>query len=165
MKCTVCNKNEATVFYREMINGKERKYALCHNCASKKENEFGAYTADLFKKGLFDNFFAAPTVAAKKQEEKRCNLCASTFKDLQRSGRVGCPVCYTTFERELSNTVTRLHGDSVHKGITPQRYVKEETIDDKISALEKDLRVAISEEEYEKAAMIRDKLREMKGKE
>ena len=39
MKCEKCQKNEATVFYRENINGKEAKYHLCPKCASELEKE------------------------------------------------------------------------------------------------------------------------------
>lgn len=161
MKCTLCNNNEATVFYREIINGNEKKYALCPDCAAKKE--MGAYTMGFFEKSILDNFFAPVSHTATKHEEKRCNLCAATFNDLQKMGKVGCPVCYTTFERELSQTIARLHGDSIHKGITPEKLKKEESREDKLSKLEKDLRVAISEEKYEDAAILRDKIREMKG--
>ncbi len=163
MKCTLCNKNEATIYYREIINGTEKKYALCPDCAAKKE--MGAYTGGFFEKSIFDNFFASPSPMVKKQEEKRCNLCASTFKELQRSGKVGCPVCYSTFESELAPTLNRLYGNAVHKGLCPERLKKEETVEDKLSALEKELRVAISEEKYEEAAILRDKIREMKSTE
>ena len=161
MKCTLCNKNDASVFYREIINGNEKKYALCPDCAAKKE--MGVYGTSLFEKSLFDNFFAMPAHNGKKQEEKRCSLCASTFKDLQKMGKAGCPVCYETFERELSQTLGRLHGDSTHKGMIPERLKTCETPEDKLSQLEKELRVAISEENYEEAAILRDRIREMKG--
>lgn len=163
MKCTLCNKNEATVFYREIINGNEKKYALCPECAAKKD--MGAYAGGFFEKSIFDNFFPMAAHTEKRQEEKRCNLCACTFRDIQKMGKVGCPVCYDTFERELSRTVARLHGDSTHKGMTPEKLIKEESREDKLSELEKELRVAVSEEKYEDAAILRDKIREMKGME
>ena len=37
MLCEKCKKNEASVFYRENINGKERKYSLCPECAAELE--------------------------------------------------------------------------------------------------------------------------------
>ena len=33
MLCERCKKNNATVFYRESINGKERSLSLCEKCA------------------------------------------------------------------------------------------------------------------------------------
>ena len=39
MLCEKCSKNEATVFYREIVNGKEKKYSLCSDCAAKLEKE------------------------------------------------------------------------------------------------------------------------------
>jgi len=34
MICDKCKKNTAQVYYTENINGKETKYALCHECAA-----------------------------------------------------------------------------------------------------------------------------------
>ena len=164
MKCTMCNQNEATVFYREIVNGKESRYALCKVCAAKKESSKKTIFSDKgFEKGLFDTFFAPTSSRGKRQEEKRCHLCASTFKDLQRMGKVGCPVCYSAFEEELAPTLNRLHKSAVHVGKRPEGMRTEATPKDEISVLEQKLRVAVSEEKYEDAAVIRDKIRELKA--
>ena len=50
MLCEKCKKNEASVFYRENINGKERKYSLCPECAAELEkNEDGVVFTLLHK--------------------------------------------------------------------------------------------------------------------
>ena len=37
MLCDKCGKNNAEVFYKENINGKETKYSLCHECGENGE--------------------------------------------------------------------------------------------------------------------------------
>ena len=167
MKCNECNKNEATVFYREIVNGKETKYALCHECAKKKEMMSAKSLFELsdpFDTGIFDSFFAPSGYGQKRQEEKRCTLCGSTFRELKKIGRVGCTKCYEVFERELYPTVTRLHGNVKHSGRVPRTEKKESALDEAAS-LERQLKAAILDEKYEEAAVIRDKIRSLKNKE
>ena len=42
MKCEKCGKNEATMYYKETVNGVTREMHLCPECA-KKENLGGAF--------------------------------------------------------------------------------------------------------------------------
>ena len=42
MKCEKCGKNEATMYYKETINGVTREMHLCPECAQ-KENLGGAF--------------------------------------------------------------------------------------------------------------------------
>lgn len=167
MKCTECNKNEATVFYREIINGKETKYALCNQCAKRKEAESTNMLfqlSDPFEGGIFESFFAPVRQGQRRSEEKRCTLCGSTFRELKKLGRVGCTKCYEVFRAELSPTVTRLHGNVKHSGRAPKAMKRELTAKERIDELEKKLRGAILEEKYEEAAVIRDELRALKEK-
>ena len=42
MKCEKCGKNEATMYYKETVNGVTRELHLCPECAQ-KENLGGAF--------------------------------------------------------------------------------------------------------------------------
>ena len=42
MKCEKCGKNEATMYYKETVNGVTREMHLCPECAQ-KENLGGAF--------------------------------------------------------------------------------------------------------------------------
>lgn len=164
MKCTRCNAKEATVFYREIINGKETKYALCSECASKMEKENGSFFADSLSSNLLGSLFSgvAPKIQPKKAE-KKCSLCGATFRQLAESGKVGCPTCYTSFREELAPTLKRLHGAAVHRGRAPRKFQAKRTAMEKIAELESALKKAIESEEYEEAAKLRDQIRDLRA--
>lgn len=179
MLCERCKKNEATVFYRESVNGKERSLSLCAECAkeaNKKgeiEDVFGH--ENFFWSGFFDDSFSEADKlfgslfgmrelpGRTKEKVKKCPLCGSTFSDLMNSGKAGCPECYKTFSEELTPTVSRIHGTTSHVGGAPSAFRKDRELKEKIKNLEAELKAAVKDEEYEKAAKIRDELRAVRG--
>ena len=52
MLCQVCNKNQANIHYRTMVNGIIKEIYLCSKCASEK-----TFTSHHSKGGGFMNFF------------------------------------------------------------------------------------------------------------
>ncbi len=164
MKCTRCNAKEATVFYREIVNGKETKYALCSDCAAAMEKESGSLFADPFGGNLLGSLFSdIPQKIQPRKEEKKCTLCGATFRQLAENGKVGCPACYTSFREELAPTLKRLHGTAVHRGRVPKKFQAKRTAMEKLASLERDLKKAIETEAYEEAAKLRDEIRALRG--
>ena len=67
MLCQNCNKNEATTYYKETINGQTRELHLCPECAAKLTGSapsFGSMFSDPFFSNPFGSFFAEPFGAA-----------------------------------------------------------------------------------------------------
>ncbi len=167
MKCTKCKKNEATVYYREIINGKETSWALCPDCAAAKEKENGASLfsdmTDIFGGGLLGGLFRGSHTESPAREEKKCTLCGATFRQLCEEGKAGCPACYLEFREEFAPTLSRLHGSAAHRGRVPEKLRAEKSREEKIAGLEKELKEAIAAEKFEDAVVLRDKLREMRA--
>lgn len=167
MLCEKCGKNEATVMYKESINGKKSSYALCSECASQMgvfENA-KKFASDPFENmnSLFGTLFGlSPYKNHSTVEEKKCGLCGATFRELAADGMVGCPNCYREFSDELSTTIAKIHGSSHHTGSAPSEFAANREKKREIANTEKALKEAIAAEEYEKAAQLRDKLRELK---
>lgn len=162
MLCSKCKKSPASFFYTQNINGVQTSIALCEHCAA--NSTFSSIPVS----PLFESFFSN---SAKNSEhvnsnEKRCSLCALTFNDILASGKVGCPECYNVFSEELSNTITSIHGNASHHGLVPQ-YLAPNTESAKALSekelLRNELNKAIQSENYEAAAIIRDKLKAMEG--
>ena len=130
MLCQKCKKNEATVYYKENINGHVTEYNLCPECAAELEKNgvfhLDSRAEDLFGERMFDfsplisGFFGGALGAGKT--EKRCPVCGSTFADIAKTGHIGCPECYNVFEKELSSTVNQLHGAAKPTGRSPKRF-------------------------------------------
>ncbi|MFH1753180.1 MAG: UvrB/UvrC motif-containing protein [Candidatus Omnitrophota bacterium] len=173
MMCDVCGKIDATVHLTEIIDNKITKLHLCEECARKKgaemEEHFGL--SDLLA-GLAD--FESKAVP-KKEAKTKCPKCGMVYDDFKKAGRLGCSECYTVFSDSLAPLIKRIHGSVEHYGkspmsstesrVLPKKDLKKKKKTDKAEDLKERLQHAIKSEEFEEAARIRDKIREMEKKE
>ena len=172
MLCTKCGKNNAEIYYKQTINGHTEEYALCSECAEKlkKEGKIGYMSPLTFKGfgdfgygGLFgDNLFGLPVVkkTGKAATVKKCTLCSSTFDDIARRGRAGCAECYKVFGDELTPSIEKIHGKGVYAGKKPSKInLKRDGKADELMQLKAELEAAIKAQEFENAAVLRDKIR------
>lgn len=173
MLCERCKKNEATYYYHENVNGTEKTYHLCRDCKEEMERNgelgdvdlnmnsmFDAFFADPFKGSLFGSLFA-PGRNQIASGEKKCS-CGMTLRGLSSGGMVGCPECYKTFERELAGTIRNVQGRNAHTGRVPAKFREKLGVKQKIEALEKERLEAVKNENYERAAEIRDELKKLR---
>lgn len=173
MLCEKCKKRAATVFYNENINGKTRSYSLCGECAAKLREKgelqditsmIGSF-ADPFSKlhdDFFGGFFGIPARIS-STDTKKCPECGTTFREIADGGKVGCPTCYTTFGEELSDLIRSVHGTTAHTGRVPSRHRAKQERTEKLNALREELKAAIGNEEYEKAASLRDEIHKLEA--
>ena len=173
MLCQKCKKNNATIHYRENINGKVTEYSLCADCAAELERDgvikFENPFSDFMRDGIFDfssmlpSFFTSLNHALGSGESKRCPVCGSTFSDIARTGHIGCPQCYETFADELAATVNQLHGTSKPQGRIPKRFGEKQNREAEINSLKEEQKKAIEAQEFEKAAELRDKIKALEA--
>ena len=173
MLCEKCKKRTATVFYNENINGKVRSYSLCGECAAKLREKgdlqditsmVGSF-ADPFsalQNDLFGGFFGLPTMKS-ISKEKKCPVCGSSYDDIASLGKVGCPTCYTTFRDELARTLRSVHGTTTHTGNVPARPRAKQEREEQLQRQREELQNEIRNENYEKAATLRDEIRKMEN--
>lgn len=111
---------------------------------------------------------SATTLPARTQAT-RCDFCGSSYSDIAKSGHVGCAKCYEIFGDQLLPSIRRIHGNTTHCGKNSRFGTKkaeksaEMTKKDKIKALKKELDKAISEQNFEHAAELRDQIKEMEA--
>lgn len=166
MLCQHCQKNEATTHVKTMINGEYAEYRLCPECARELgyDSMFPDLSADFG--GLLGSFLSAALPA--RSGATRCKLCGSTMNDIKRTGKVGCADCYDTFFGELIPTIRSIHGNTGHIGKRP--VIEYETVEDapkkqgeSLESLRAELKKAIEDEKFERAAELRDKIKEMEA--
>ena len=161
MKCQSCGKKEATVRYMEDINGKKQEMHFCIDCAKKLGFvNFSDMFSPMFTNipSLFGDFGF--------KEELKCPTCGYTFDDYSSTGLLGCPDCYDTFEDRLDNIFLKMHGKNRHiklsnkKRISNAKSIQKDKIDklDEVASLKNELKTLVENEEYEKAAVVRDKI-------
>ncbi|MDE2028762.1 MAG: UvrB/UvrC motif-containing protein [Candidatus Omnitrophica bacterium] len=175
MTCDICGKKKATVHLTEIVDDQMSEMHLCEECARQKssqmEQQFGL--ADLLA-GLAD-----PGKAAAKESEKnvlKCSRCALLYEDFRKFGRLGCSECYTSFKEHLTGLLRKIHGSNKYLGKTPGasqesggKGLAEKPVallpSDDLLDLKQQLKTAIAAEDFEKAAIIRDKIRNLEQKE
>ncbi len=178
MICKKCGKNNAEFYYKQTVNGNTKEYALCSACAEelKKKGEFDIKIPSIFEDFdqpfMFNDFLGINDLLGipsnngkmlKKAEKKRCTLCSSTFDDLVKSGKVGCAECYKVFADELKHSIESIHGKEKYTGRRPLKYKAKETKQDKIKLLKAEMKDAIKKQDFEKAAVLRDKIHDLES--
>lgn len=158
--CSICGAREAVLHYRENINGREKEYHLCPQCA--KEKGMGAFHEDL---GFFSPLMSPFT----PREERSCPHCKTTLAAVKKKGVFGCPSCYEAFQPflDLSPFVGQGYTGGRLTLSQKEKEKKEEekpSLEGEIKKMKQELRRAVEEENYEKAALLRDKIRETEGK-
>ena len=159
MLCDLCNKNQATVHLTEIIDDQISELHLCEECARKKsvqmEQQFGL--SDLLA-GLaeFGKTEEAPDVV-----DVKCPNCNLTYKDFKQYGRLGCSECYSSFKKYLLPLLKKIHGSTQHLGKSPAKVMPGVRKKVGLTELHRELQKAIEKEEFEEAARLRDKIREL----
>ena len=87
-----------------------------------------------------------------------------TFDDIAKSGKVGCANCYDIFYDELLPSIQRIHGKTVHIGKLAKSAGSEVKMKSTLAKLKEELTTAIKEQEFEKAAKLRDQIKELEAK-
>jgi protein arginine kinase activator len=158
MNCDVCKQNQATVFLTQIVDGKMQKVNLCESCSKEKgvTDPTGFALADLLL-GLG----AAQAIEGSGGSVVKCPRCGFSQADFKKTGRLGCAQCYDTFGEGLGTLLKGMHKGTRHLGKVPSRMVKTIEREQTLKELQRDLRKAVSEENYEAAAEIRDRIRQL----
>ena len=163
MLCEQCKQREATTHIQRVINGRAEEFHLCGACAREAGANlmpsFGFQLSDLFSGFLGSSLQQAqPQLAA----PARCGFCGSSLREITQSGRAGCAQCYETFRNALEPALQRIHGALEHMGKTPEAdpaVQSRRQAERRIAGLREEIAAAVREEDYERAAKLRDEIR------
>ena len=158
MHCDVCQKNDATVYLTQIVEGKMQKVNLCEHCAKEKgvSDPTGFAMADLLL-GLG----ATQQIEHGGQPAQKCPVCGFTQIDFKKTGRLGCSACYDTFADGLANLLKGMHKGLKHTGKMPAHLSRRYAMADRVKSLETDLQKAVKNEKYEDAARLRDEIQKL----
>lgn len=164
MLCDVCKKRESIISYTKSYGDRVEEVHLCEECAEKKfradfsnHMNIGINLEDFFK-----NIFHFVTQDNKEDNDFYCKDCGTSFNEYRQRGFVGCSNCYDTFRDEIKKYFKSINKIPKHIGSIPENATKNIKYKREISNLESELDILISLEEYEKAAVLRDKIKELK---
>ena len=184
MLCERCKIREANIQYTEVVNGVKKEHHFCAQCA--KEMDFGVYAA------IFDGEFPIGKLLSgllgieddnqgpDKLHQISCPTCGTSYDTFVRDSRFGCADCYSVFGPLMEDSIKQLQGSLHHTGKAPVyqntedegekggktngkvlvKGVSEE--EKKLSELDSRLKEALRFEDYETAAVCRDRIRELR---
>ena len=172
MNCEKCKNKGATVFYADDGGG---RHALCASCASLL-GKLGQYSStatddsgirfipDPYLTSLVSApLFPLPIYSAKGDRKStsapKCTFCGTDIEHVRQSGTVGCPECYTVFGSLIFPSA--LSPESAYGARIPlrRRYAieRQRSVDE----LKRKIRLAVETENYELAAELRDRIKEL----
>ena len=165
MLCQDCGKKEATVHLTQVVNDEKVELHLCRECAEKRRfhTPFEGVPfplAEFLASMLDQNLIKKPG----KVSDTKCPTCGMYFSDFSKTGRLGCGNCYATFRVQFNDLLRKIHGSTQHRGKVPympgdvMKPLREER------KLHEELKKAIDEEDFEKAARLRDRIKALSSK-
>lgn len=163
-KCTQCSK-PARLHITEIRDGNVLELHLCDSCAqdylNPPEQSVGEEDAEGFLEKL------AEFTSDEQLDEMNqivCPNCGISFKEFRGQGRLGCPHDYIAFEAELLPLLESIHGELQHTGKYPEHAPGSSQKQYELIKLRNQLRAAVEQENYEKAADFRDQIQSLEDK-
>lgn len=170
MKCERCGAREAEVHIRQQKGKEIAEFHLCRQCAEHMAKE--GLIPDISFELPIDSFLwgllpghgpshPGPDMAPSTTGDMVCGSCGLDRSSLRRSGRYGCPDCFKAFHEDLGPLLRKIHGSEIHRGSRPGNACGNDTSPEEVGSLRTELKDAVEKEEYERAAVLRDRIREI----
>ncbi|WP_350343777.1 UvrB/UvrC motif-containing protein [Proteinivorax tanatarense] len=168
MVCQECKKRQASVHFTKIINGEKIEMKLCENCAEQRGDlDFGGqqpFSVHQLLAGLLDLEELSGTKGDSPATYSGiCNNCGLTEMQFAKIGRLGCTQCYETFGNRLNPLLKRVQGRSNHNGKVPKRTGGDIKLKREIEKLREKLNRCVIEENFEDAAVYRDKIKDLES--
>ena len=166
MKCDGCQKREAALVLHMITNGQVATRSLCLDCAKKAHQEMAQAfsTMGMSMSGMDEMRGAA---AEPKRENLRlpkmiCASCRTAYEDINDETVFGCPKCYQAFHTQVIDYLSSIRGPEKQAiNLEPQEKDFSFVMQGTETELKERLNEALRAENYEQAANLRDRLKEL----
>jgi len=160
MKCQFCPQTATVHLTNVDSSGARKEMHLCEACAQKK-NVISKQELNL--SSILQTLIGAH-VGARSDELSRlaCPVCGIRYMEFRAEGRLGCPHDYEVFRIGLEPLLQRIHGRGVnrHVGKRPRRQPRGPHWHRELLDLRRQLKEAVEQEAFERAAALRDLIRQ-----
>ena len=158
--CGRCGKAQATYHITNIDGGEKIEQHLCERCA--EEEGFEPKQAPAPTSEMLDKFVASAR-AQRAAPNLACEHCGISYVEFRNQGLLGCPHDYDVFKEVLGPLIERTQdGGTHHVGKTPRSKAAglERTTEQDLHRLRRQLAEAVAAEDYERAAALRDRIRQ-----
>lgn len=173
MQCNECKKRPATLHLTQFINGTKMEIHVCDLCAEKKgymNQQEDTYSIHELLSSLFN--FGPSSIELQSNDffqqvqDLECPKCKMMFQDFQKTGKFGCATCYEAFHDKIDAIFRKVHsGNTRHHGKIPKRKGIKFHQKQEIAQYQQHLHKLIEQEEFEQAAVVRDKIKKLQQRE
>jgi protein arginine kinase activator len=155
--CQYCGQ-PATIHLTDILNKVRKESHLCEACARAKKilPESGG-SLQLNVQALVQLILGQHRDRpADDPEALACPECGLKFVEFRAAGRLGCAHDYTEFAAPLAQLLGKIHRSTEHCGKMPRSRAAAA----ELGGLRHELKVAVAAEDYERAAELRDRIRQ-----
>lgn len=165
MLCERCGQRPASVHFTEIANGHKQDTHLCEVCAGEIQPQGFGFAPQLnlhnFLAGLLKHELSGGKANLPEAAGKQCDKCGVAEGQFIKQGLLGCGDCYPSFEEKMLPLLRRIHGSTRHTGKVPERTGGRARLVKEIEKMKVQLREVVGREEFERAAEIRDHIRQL----
>ena len=137
MRCDVCGSSDSVFFIKP--DGSDGELRMCISCAAAR------------------GYAASGEGQGSGNASTSCQACGWTADQLKSTGRLGCPSCATAFRREILAILRRSGRTGAYEGMTPETLAIRAGRAGLAASRALELAEAIRNEDFERAAAIRDR--------
>lgn len=161
--CQRCKKNVATVHYTE-IDGDYNLTAESHLCESCAQHKDLIGQAKHVSMQVLESLTAELPDQLKSLLSATCDQCGMTYAEFRSGGRLGCAHDYEVFRDGIAAVLEQVQGGQrEHRGKVPRRGGRTLGLQAKLGELNEQLAEAVTLENYEHAAQLRDRIAEVEA--
>ena len=164
MQCEDCGSALAKLHLTEIVNSTVTELHLCRPCAARRGFQHGVHAGPLAFTHLLAQLMDDTTPTDDDNlAHAQCSGCGMFFSTFRETGNLGCAQCYTAFGSALKPLLRRLHGEPRHIGKAPKKDEPRLALRRQLLQLHQELERAVGREDYERAAELRDKVRDIES--
>ncbi|AEE16432.1 UvrB/UvrC motif-containing protein [Treponema brennaborense] len=153
MKCDICGTEDAVMMIQQVSENAKTELHLCLKCAAERGVQSKDGKIEMSLAGLFEGITAAKNAA------RLCPVCGRSLGDIRKTGLTGCPECYNIFASEIAESMRAQGLTGPYTGSMPGRLANFRSVLTDRMFLRSKLDESVAAEDYEKAAVYRDRLK------
>mgnify|MGYP000436356856 CR=1 FL=1 len=152
MNCHLCNSDSANIqiqIHNHLLQA-DQTIQLCQSCADAR-----GISPQNMKREQIESVIEE--INALQGQQVKCDKCSTTLLEIRKNSQLGCADCYDKMGNSLEGDLRRFHKRSSHDCL-PVIISEKQKRQRQITDLKKELQISISNENYEKAAILRDQI-------
>jgi protein arginine kinase activator len=147
--CEECKKRKQELSFVEVKDGKRITRHLCSKCAEKLAIALPEESTGK----------SSRTGSEKGKGALKCPNCRLTYAEFRRTAKLGCETCFEAFGETLNSLLRDLHASAQYTGKPYEPDDRRTGTVKKIHDLKRDMEQAVTDENFEEAARIRDEIK------